>query len=71
MSDLENRLNYIEETKDLIRISINNIGGTLQENSPFKDYPIQLSNIIGENPASQSTLNNIMNNVININGQEV
>ena len=68
---VEDRLNYIEETKGLIKQSINNLGGTIEDDTPFSDYPEQIQHIIDTSIIPQSELDNLVNEVIDINGEEV
>ena len=67
MTDLEKRLQYIEETKDILRTSINSVGGTLEEDTEFSEYPNQISYII-DNIVSQEDINNLVDEIDNING---
>ena len=64
------RLNYLEETKRQIKQSINNLGGTIEDDTPFDEYPDQIQNIINTQIIPQSELDNLMNKVININGED-
>lgn len=58
--DVKTRLEYLNETKNLIMNSINNIGGEITEDTPFSQYPIILENLINNSIIPQSTLNNLI-----------
>ncbi len=70
-NEIETKLEYIEETKDLIKDSINEIGGTLEEDSPFSEYPEQLGVIIDTLIVSQSELDKLVRKSQNVNGEEL
>lgn len=70
MSGIEEKLNYLEETKSLMKDTINNLGGSITDETHFRDYPTQIQHIIDTTIISQTTLNNLVNAVININGEE-
>lgn len=69
MSGVEERLKYLENTKGLIKTSINRTGGNITEDTPFSEYPNQIKNIIKN---SEVTPNKVVNDlaklVIEING---
>lgn len=68
MSGVEERLNYLEETKTKLKDSINAIGGTIEDSTPFDEYPNQLPDLIEKNIIPQSTLDSLMETVAHING---
>ena len=68
---VDNRLNYLNETKSILMTSINNIGGSLTKDSLFKDYSNQLQNIIDTTIVSQAALDDLIEEVEDINGEEV
>jgi len=71
MNGVEQRLIYLEETKNKIRDSINKVGGNLTEDAPFDEYHEQIAKLYKDNSISQGTLDDLMSQTININGEEV
>lgn len=68
MSGIKDRLDYLEETKSLIKNAINSTGGSLTDETAFKDYPAQVQHIIDTTIISQETLDNLINVAKDING---
>ena len=66
---VDNRLNYLDNTKSMIRLAINNAGGVVDESIPFSSYPNIIQNIIDAEIIPQSTLNAFVNTAIDINGE--
>lgn len=56
MSGVEERLNYLEETKTKLKDSINSLGGTIEDSTPFDEYYQQIQKIIDTTIIPQSTL---------------
>ena len=67
---VKDRLEYIEETKNIIGNSINNIGGEITEDTPFSEYPNQLKSIIDNEGAHQDVLDRLVEKTISIIGVE-
>lgn len=67
---VEDRLNYLEETKGLIKQSIANFDNTITNNTPFSEYPNYIQNIINNSIIPQSELDALVIEAININGEE-
>ena len=61
---VKDRLEYLEETINMIGNSINSIGGNITEDTPFSKYPLELSRLIDETIISQSKLNTLVNKSI-------
>ena len=68
MSGVKEKLDYLEETKSLLKDSINSLGGTLEDSTPFDEYPNQLPDLIETHVIPQSTVNTLTNTMLNING---
>ena len=71
MNGVEERLNYLEQTKNKIKESINNTGGKVDDDTPFDDYYTQVQHIIDTTVIPQDTVNQLANLVLDINGEEV
>lgn len=56
MNGVEQRLNYLQETKSLIKDSINKNGGEITDSTPFDEYYRQIQKIIDTTIIPQSTL---------------
>ena len=56
MNGVEQRLNYLQETKSLIKDSINKNGGEITDSTPFDEYYQQIQKIIDTTVIPQSTL---------------
>lgn len=56
MNGVEQRLNYLQETKSLIKDSINKNGGEITDSTPFDEYYQQIQKIIDTTIIPQSTL---------------
>ena len=69
--EIEIKLDYIEETKDLMKASINRIGGTLIDDSPFSEYPEQIAAIIESSITPQSELDKLVRKSQTVNGEEI
>jgi len=65
---VKDRLEYLEETKNIIGNSINSIGGDITEDTPFSEYPIKLKNIIDNSGVQQDTLDLLIEKTNKING---
>ena len=63
--------NYLEQTKNKIKESINNTGGKVDDDTPFDDYYTQVQHIIDTTVIPQDTVNQLANLVLDINGEEV
>ncbi len=70
MSGVKDRLDYLEETKNLIKEAIVTSGGTLTEESTFREYPEQIQYII-HSIIPQSVLDELIEKSNIINGEEV
>ena len=57
IQDLENNLEYIKETKRLMRNVINTKGQTIQENDTFRSYANKISDIVVGVNISDATVN--------------
>ena len=66
MSGVEERIDYLNETKDLIKQAINETGGEISEDMTFRDYPGQIQVIIDETVIPQSDLDNLVDSLFNI-----
>lgn len=71
MSSVKDRLDYLEETKNLIKEAIVTSGGTLSEESTFREYPEQVQYVIEHSIISQSVLDELVQKSIIINGEEI
>ena len=71
MSGVKDRLDYLEETKNLIKEAIVTSGGTLTEESTFREYLEQVQYIIDHSIISQSVLDELIEKSNIINGEEV
>lgn len=71
MSGVKDRLDYLEETKNLIKEAIVTSGGTLSEESTFREYPEQVQYAIEHSIISQSVLDELVQKSIIINGEEI
>lgn len=71
MSGVKDRLDYLEETKNLIKEAIVTSGGTLSEESTFREYPEQVQYVIEHSIISQSVLDELVQKSIIINGEEI
>lgn len=71
MSSVKDRLDYLEETKNLIKEAIITSGGTLTEESTFREYPEQVQYVIDHSIISQSVLDELVQKSIIINGEEI
>ena len=71
MSGVKDRLDYLEETKNLIKEAIVTSGGTLTEESTFREYPEQVQYVIEHSIISQSVLDELVQKSIIINGEEI
>lgn len=71
MSGVEERLQYLEETKTKLKDSINAMGGNLEDSTPFDEYPAQLPDLIEKNIIPQGTLDELTISLVDINGEEV
>ena len=67
MDGVEERLNYLTDTKEQLRQTINENGGDLSEEAPFSDYPEQVQYIVDNAIIPQSTLNDLTEDVLDIN----
>jgi len=65
---VKEKLDYLLETKELIRKSINNLDGNISEEADFDEYMEQIQTIIDTKVIPQSDLDNLMNLAENING---
>ena len=70
-NEIKTKLDYTEETKNLIKSSINRLGGTLTEDSPFTEYPEQLAIIVESTITPQSELDRLVLKSQNVNGEEI
>lgn len=68
---IEQKMNYLKETKELIRQAINSIDGNLTEESTLSTYPDEIERIIGETIIPQSVLDELVKKTIVINNEEV
>lgn len=68
MSEINKRLEYIDTTKSLIKDAINEIGGTLTDESTFDEYPEQVKNLIGTSIIPQSDLDKFVEKTRSISG---
>lgn len=66
MSGVEERLSYLEDTKELLRQTINENGGDLLVESPFSDYPEQLQHIVDTSIVPQSKLDSLIEETLDI-----
>lgn len=71
MSGVKDRLDYLEETKNLIKEAIVISGGTLSDESTFREYPEQVQYVIDHSIISQSVLDELIEKSNIINGEEV
>ena len=71
MSGVKDRLDYLEETKNLIKEAIVTSGGTLSDESTFREYPEQIQYIIDHSIIPQSVLDELIEKSNIINGEEV
>lgn len=71
MSGVKDRLDYLEETKNLIKDAIVTSGGTLTKESTFREYPEQVQYVIEHSIISQSVLDELVQKSIIINGEEI
>lgn len=71
MSGVKDRLDYLEETKNLIKEAIVTSGGTLSDESTFREYPEQVQYVIEHSIISQSVLDELVQKSIIINGEEI
>ena len=71
MNGVENRLNYLEDTKTAIKNAIISIGGEVEEDTEFDEYSGIISNVAQSTIIPQSTLDSFMNTVESINGEVV
>ena len=67
---VEDRLNYLETTKGLIKQSIANFDETITDDTPFSEYPEYIQNIIDTSIIPQSELDALVIEAININGED-
>lgn len=70
-NEIETKLQYTEETKNLMKASINRIGGTLTDDSPFSEYPEQIEVLIETSITPQSELDKLVIKSQNVNGEEI
>lgn len=68
MNGVEQKLTYLQETKKLIKNSINDNGGEIAEDTPFDEYPQHIQKVIDTKIISQSTLDSLTSSVLDING---
>lgn len=68
---VNDKLNYLEATKDLIKQSIKKYDSTIDDSTEFREYPSHIQNIIDASIIPQSTVEELANNIFNINGEEV
>lgn len=68
MSEINKRLEYIDTTKSLIKDAINEIGGTLTDESTFDEYPEQINTLIGTTIIPQSDLDKFVEKTRSISG---
>ena len=71
MSGVKDRLDYLEETKNLIKEAIITSGGTLSSESTFREYPEQIQHVIDTTIIPQSVLDELIEKSNIINGEEV
>lgn len=71
MSGVKDRLDYLEETKNLIKEAIVTSGGTLSDESTFREYPEQVQYVIEHSIIPQSVLDELVQKSIIINGEEI
>lgn len=60
MNGVEEKLEYLQETKKLIRDSINQNGGTITDATPFDEYSTQIQKVIETTVIPQSVLNDLV-----------
>lgn len=74
MSVTANKLNYLKETKNLIKTALINKGQIVTDNTPFRNYASlienistseNLENILNEQDNLIATQNNTINNLLN------
>lgn len=74
MSATANKLNYLKETKNLIKTALINKGQTVTDTTPFRNYASlienistseNLENILNEQDNLIATQNNTINNLLN------
>lgn len=66
-NELEDKLNYLVETKNQIKQAINLLDGNIVEDDPFSIYPDKIQDIISVNIIPQSTLDEFIEKIIAIN----
>lgn len=69
--ELKNKLNYLNETKSLLRQAINSLDGNITEDDPFYIYPDKVQDIINTTIIPQSSLNELVKKVISINNEKM
>lgn len=68
MNGIEERLEYLDTTKSLIKDAINETGGSLTNESAFSEYPNQIKHIIGTTIIPQSDLDKFVEKTRSISG---
>ena len=71
MSGVKARLDYLTETKSKIKEAINNLGGNIDDTMAFDEYPAEIDKLIETEVIPQATLDNLVSNIGNINGEVV
>ena len=66
-NELEDKLNYLVETKNQIKQAINLLDGNIVEDHAFSIYPDKIQDIISVNIIPQSTLDEFVEKIIDIN----
>lgn len=68
---IEEQLEEILNSKLDIKMAINNNGGTVTDETIFREYPEQVQEVIDKNIVPYSDLEDTIKLAININGEEV
>lgn len=68
---IEEQLEEILNSKLDIKMAINNNGGTVTDETTFREYPEQVQEVIDKNIVPYSDLEDTIKLAININGEEV
>lgn len=71
MNGVKARLDYLEDTKTIIKNAINSIGGNIDDTIEFDEYPSIIDTLIEEDTIPQSTLDNFVNDLGAINGEVI
>lgn len=68
MCGVDEKLNYLLETKELIKNAINSTGGMIDDDTPFNKYYEPIQTIIDTFVIPQSDLDELVSMMISLNG---